>query len=853
MNRIGLGVLALAVACSGCAREEDPGEYSQENLPRATSTILPPGGKADRPGEYLSFEEFLQFVFCEEDGRICVVDGDTPIRGGFAGLREFYDNRVQPDLSTRQQGLSVNLGNRGDDLWYGEQRFNLSFCVSDEFGDRKEEVVEATLAAVRAWEEIASVSFPYRADQDHRCHVENRQVLFPIWPAEDDAPYFARAFFPEFGEGERDIRINMAEYDAALADPELSDLTLEGIMRHELGHVLGFRHEHTRSESGAYYCFEDWNYRPGTDYDAQSVMHYPHCEGSNDWSLEFSDFDVLGAAYFYPPEGIEVLGRCDEELGPDGYVLESCEPVVRQITEWLSKYSNDVFLAWTKIPPSLWPRIQAESRVRPFDSLQDLRERVQLLDNEIRELYDYLFVDGRCPGWEFSEEKWVSPYCYPVVNQILYLANNASFDELNDQVRLDRRAVENIVAAREVRAIDTYDGLISLGYVKRVALWSMYTYLYPNWEAEQWVEEPGSFDGLDGCGSFPANALALPNCGVGPLTVEFDATPFLSGMEFSDPTWDFGDGRTGRGVQVAHTYLMPGDFQATFSAVISGVGWQSTVDLGSIDVRVLQEEMADTFSVVQSQSYSSPVVIDAQSAYLSSLEIADCPVNHEEPWINVEFDEGRRDQVNILLLSPDSGALIWLWESDGANDEPLGTMSFPSVEPAEDLFNLKGGGGSGLWLLEVENISDEEIILRSWTVDLICAQVYTDASYLVGDGLGANEPHTGPYPGLTDYVGYENDETASPGDAGYREFTVPDASTVRIKVRYNVEDSYDFLEIRDLATGELVYDGTGPASSGIYETAIVEIASNQFSIGVRSDHLVNRFWSWRLVDLEIDP
>ena len=74
-------------------------------------------------------------------------------------------------------------------------------------------------------------------------------------------------------------------------------LSLQGILRHELGHTLGFRHEHTRPDSGT--CFEDNNWRPLTSYDAFSVMHYPQCNGQGDWSLTLTNIDQNGSACLY--------------------------------------------------------------------------------------------------------------------------------------------------------------------------------------------------------------------------------------------------------------------------------------------------------------------------------------------------------------------------------------------------------------------------------------------------------------------------------------------------------------------------------------------------------------------------
>jgi hypothetical protein len=69
------------------------------------------------------------------------------------------------------------------------------------------------------------------------------------------------------------------------------------VLRHELGHTIGARHEHTRPEAGT--CYEDSDWRPLTSYDAFSVMHYPQCHGRGDWALILTAKDKFGAACLY--------------------------------------------------------------------------------------------------------------------------------------------------------------------------------------------------------------------------------------------------------------------------------------------------------------------------------------------------------------------------------------------------------------------------------------------------------------------------------------------------------------------------------------------------------------------------
>ena len=75
-----------------------------------------------------------------------------------------------------------------------------------------------------------------------------------------------------------------------------------GVLRHELGHILGFRHEHIRSGAPPS-CPDDeaaWGAVPITEYDPRSVMHY-FCGGKGSHELEITDVDRAGAVAWYGP------------------------------------------------------------------------------------------------------------------------------------------------------------------------------------------------------------------------------------------------------------------------------------------------------------------------------------------------------------------------------------------------------------------------------------------------------------------------------------------------------------------------------------------------------------------------
>lgn len=323
-------VLAAAVtlALAGCQREESPApdtatappppapapaeppshdlkpasgavEANEDTIKAAEEQLAEAARAAREKWRGKTFEEFEASVFKEPgEGGKYIVSGDLAIADR-KQLQEFFEKLQQEDDETAHGKLTVRAlaaaggVNGGVDIWTSERKKRLSYCVGDDFGPRKAAVAADMAAATQAWEQAANVDFVHVAAQDADCTAGNGNVEFDVRPIDVDGQYLARAFFPADMRADRNVLIDNSSFEL---DPD-DTLTLVGILRHELGHALGLRHEHTRPEAGT--CFEDSDFTPITAYDRFSVMHYPQCNGGGDWSLQLTALDKAGSACLY--------------------------------------------------------------------------------------------------------------------------------------------------------------------------------------------------------------------------------------------------------------------------------------------------------------------------------------------------------------------------------------------------------------------------------------------------------------------------------------------------------------------------------------------------------------------------
>ena len=197
--------------------------------------------------------------------------------------------------------VHVELHQRDTVLW---RKFPIRYCIQKSTFDEKKggyDLVKKSMQQAAAdWTGLCNVSFQYVevADKDPNAYPGQYDFVIRYNPVQKKDALFALAFYPSDPPAKRILNIYPyywpTRYDKA------------GIFRHEIGHILGFRHDQAdRTGKVPSECLT--RYRedptipsiPRTPYDRFSVMHYV-CGGAGTWQLKFSHNDSLGFDMIYP-------------------------------------------------------------------------------------------------------------------------------------------------------------------------------------------------------------------------------------------------------------------------------------------------------------------------------------------------------------------------------------------------------------------------------------------------------------------------------------------------------------------------------------------------------------------------
>ncbi len=159
--------------------------------------------------------------------------------------------------------------------------------TTEEYATVRANIKQATVD----WQRTCGISFSHQIALDDAGATDG--VLFTVRKVDTGGRFIAAAFFPDEPKFRRQVMIDPSYFTTAF--------DRVGVLRHELGHVLGFRHEHIRSEAPAVCPNEDL---AGTidlnEYDPQSVMHY-FCGGVGSRDLRISEKDIIASQRLYGP------------------------------------------------------------------------------------------------------------------------------------------------------------------------------------------------------------------------------------------------------------------------------------------------------------------------------------------------------------------------------------------------------------------------------------------------------------------------------------------------------------------------------------------------------------------------
>ena len=172
----------------------------------------------------------------------------------------------------------------------------LKYCVlKNTFADDTEYLTarQAVEKATQAWEDTCGIKFDHVISKDTSTTTRVKGVTFTVRKIDANGMFIASAFFPNDPPERRRVLIDPSFFADNLGFDRV------GVLRHELGHVLGFRHEHIRSEAPSNCPDEDLaDTLDLTAYDPKSVMHY-FCGGVGSLELLITTVDVTGAQRVY--------------------------------------------------------------------------------------------------------------------------------------------------------------------------------------------------------------------------------------------------------------------------------------------------------------------------------------------------------------------------------------------------------------------------------------------------------------------------------------------------------------------------------------------------------------------------
>lgn len=244
--------------------------------------------------------------------------GGDMVAVGEAGLRREFERyfghraaaggdgtgTTSSDLTVDQSGgVNILL-----DTTYGDStggRYNLTYCIQrSTFTTAQLTALQPALdLAQDSWNGLVNVAFRHESAQDANCGSGNASVFFNVRRV-SAGDFFASSFFPRDVRAARELLVDDSAFTTTANGRDL-----QGILRHEHGHMLGFRHEHIwisgcTTEGTA----DDFGTAVHvTPYDENSIMHYPQCRTSGGGGYRQTKLDYEGSIGLYGLAAAQIM------------------------------------------------------------------------------------------------------------------------------------------------------------------------------------------------------------------------------------------------------------------------------------------------------------------------------------------------------------------------------------------------------------------------------------------------------------------------------------------------------------------------------------------------------------------
>ncbi|MCP4131906.1 MAG: matrixin family metalloprotease [bacterium] len=275
-----LTALTLCVSLVSCFSDDQGGSQEASDISYSSENWT----------EYKA-QQVVEYQYSETETRF-LVEGDIVFTSEEA-VKDYFNN-MTGNSGSKSSGHLVN-GNL--DKWDDDTRQNLTYKIEGFSRSRKAIVKQYMDAATQEWEAAADLNF---IDITGQADTPLFVVKAPSWW---DAMtgylqgVIASAFFPSSDEYELTL------YSVFFKDDYINDQWNTEQERmytvcHELGHVLGLRHEHIWGDNGVQTGEASAPAQLLTEKDPQSIMWYPHVAGyTGDGTI--SDLDEAGVNVLY--------------------------------------------------------------------------------------------------------------------------------------------------------------------------------------------------------------------------------------------------------------------------------------------------------------------------------------------------------------------------------------------------------------------------------------------------------------------------------------------------------------------------------------------------------------------------